>query len=199
MKKILLATFNSGKILEYKEIFKQFGLKIKLVSLKDLGISKKFNEDGKTFRENAVKKAKFYSAFSDLPILAEDSGLEIDYLEGEPGVRSRRWPGYEATDKELVALAMKKLQGVPLEKRGAGLRAVLALLFNGKIQTFEGSLRGVIVEKPLKKIVPGFPFRSIFYLPKLKKTLVELTMEEEAAIAHRKKIVKKSLLFLKNI
>ena len=185
--------------MEYKEIFKQFGLKIKLVSLKDLGISKKFNEDGKTFRENAVKKAKFYSAFSDLPILAEDSGLEIDYLEGEPGVRSRRWPGYEATDKELVALAMKKLQGVPLEKRGAGLRAVLALLFNGKIQTFEGSLRGVIVEKPLKKIVPGFPFRSIFYLPKLKKTLVELTMEEEAAIAHRKKIVKKSLLFLKNI
>jgi len=92
MEKLLIATTNPGKFREYKILLQD--LPLKMVSLRDLKIRKKPKEDGKTFRENAIKKAKFYSRLAQLPILADDGGLEIDYLKGEPGVKSRRWPGY---------------------------------------------------------------------------------------------------------
>ena len=92
MKKVLIATTNPAKIVEYGEIFKQLKLPVNLVSLKDLNIKNKVEEDGKTFEENAIKKADFYSKLSNLPTLSDDGGLEIDYLNGEPGIRSRRWP-----------------------------------------------------------------------------------------------------------
>jgi len=134
-----------------------------------------------------------------LPTLAEDSGLEIDYLNGQPGVKSRRWPGYEASDKELINITLKKLKGVTLEKRGAQLRVVMALIIDEKVKTFQGLLRGIIMEKPIKKMIPGYPFRSLFYLPEIKKVIGELTMEQEAMVAHRKKAVKKALPILKKI
>ena len=164
MKKLLIATTNQGKILEYREIFKDFAIQIELITLKDLNIEANVEEDGETFRENAIKKAEFYSGLSKLPTLSDDAGLEIDYLNGEPGVHSRRWPGYRATDEELMNLALEKLKGVPKEKRGAQLRAVVGLSFPGeeKIYTFEGILRGHIAEKPFQKTLAGYPFRSIF-------------------------------------
>ena len=182
--KILLATHNEGKILEYRVLIKDYPFEF--VALSDLGIKDEPEEDGKTFEENARKKAEFYSRFSNLPVLAEDGGIEIDYLNGEPGVVSRRWPGHKATDEALINMTLQKLKGVPKEKRGAQFRVVMALRINDKkILTSEAFLRGFITEKPIAKIVPGFPFRSLFYVPDLGKVLGELSMEEEAKVAHR--------------
>jgi len=195
MNKLLIATSNPGKVLEYRVILKD--LPIELVTLKDLNIKNSVEEDGKTFKENAIKKVKFYSELTGLPTLAEDSGLEIDYLNGEPGVKSRRWPGYDASDEELIQIALEKLKRVPQSQRGAQLRVVIALAINNNIQTFEGILRGEITEKPISAIIPGYPFRTLFYLPEINKVLGELTMEEEAEIAHRKQAIEKALPVIK--
>jgi len=194
MKKLLIATTNQGKISEYREIFKDFAIPIELVTLKDLNIETDVEEDGETFKENAIKKAEFYSGLTKLPILSDDAGLEIDYLDGEPGVHSRRWPGYRATDEELMNLALEKLKGVPEEKRGAQLRAVVSLFFPGeeKVYTFEGILRGHIAEKPFQKTLAGYPFRSIFIPAGAEKYLGEMDI-----VAHRKQAIEKALPVIK--
>ena len=194
MKKLLVATNNLGKIKEYKLIFKKLLPEIKIVSLKGLNISAKVNENGKNFKENAVKKASFYSKLSNFPTLSDDSGLEIDYLKGEPGVKSRRWPGYEATDKELIDFTLKKLAGVQKNKRGAQLWAVVCLIFSKerKNYLFEGILRGFIARKPIKKRIKGYPFRSIFVPAGNKKYLGELGL-----VAHRKQAIEKAIPLLK--
>jgi len=194
MNKFLIATTNPGKIREYKEIFKQLKIPLKIVSLKDLNIRIKIAETGKTFEENAVKKAKFCCKLTNLPTLADDSGIEIDYLNGEPGVRSRRWPGYEASDEEIIKFTLKKLKGVPKNKRGAQLRAVIGLAFPGdrKVYTFKGILRGVIAKKPIKKRFRGYPFRTLFIPAQSKKYLGELSI-----VAHRKQAIEKALPLLK--
>ena len=194
MKELLIATNNPGKFREYKEVFKQLKLPIKLTSLKELKIKEKVEETGKTFRENAVIKARFFSKLSRLPTLADDAGIEIDYLRGEPGVKSRRWLGYKLTDEEIINTALKKLEGVPKRKRSARLKAVMGLIFppNKKIYTFEVFLRGFIAEKPINKRVNGYPFRSIFIPLGKKKYLGQL-----GAVAHRKKAVEKSLPTIK--
>lgn len=194
MKKLLIATTNPGKLLEYRVLFRD--LPLELVTLKDANIKDGVEEDGKTFKENAVKKVKFYSKFVDFPTLAEDGGLEIDYLGGQPGAMSRRWPGYEATDRELVDMTLEKLKGVPSEKRGARLRVVIALAIDGGIHVFDGVLRGFIAEKSEAEIMPGFPFRSLFYVPAIDKVLGDLSIEEEAKIAHRRQAVEKAMPLL---
>jgi XTP/dITP diphosphohydrolase len=193
MSKILLATHNPGKILEYREIFKSYP--IELVTLRDINITHEPEETGKTFDENAIAKARYYAEHTDLPVLAEDSGLEIDYLNGEPGVYSGRWPGHKATDQELIDIAMSKLQNVPKEKRGAQFRVVVAFKMprENEVFTGQGMLRGMILEKPIKKIIPGFPFRSIFYVPEIDKVLGEMTESEEAQIGHRSQAMKQLL------
>ena len=199
MKKLLLATTNPGKILEHKEILKD--LPIEIISLRDLNLeNSQVEEDGKTFEENAIKKSKFFCKLTKLPTLADDGGIEIDALNGKPGVKSRRWPGHEATDEELVKMTLEKLDGLPPEKRGAQLRCSIAISFpdDEKIHLFEGILRGFIMEKPIG-IIPGFPFRSLFYLPEIGKILGELTMEEEAKIAHRKRAMEKAIPILKQM
>jgi XTP/dITP diphosphohydrolase len=201
MRKLLLATFNPGKVREYKWLLR--GLPLKILTLKQLKIKEKFEERGKTFKENAIAKAKFYSRLTGLPTIAEDSGLEIDILRGEPGVRSRRWPGYEAKDKELIDFTLKKLKGVPWQKRKAQLRTVLALAIPSRGKTsvflFEGKIRGVIAREPKGRLIPGYPFRPIFYLPKIKKTFAELGLKKEIKIGQRKKAVKKLIPILKKM
>lgn len=179
--------------MEYRELMKE--LPFEVVTLKDLGIGDEPEEDRPTFEENAAKKANFYSSFVDFPVLAEDSGLEIDYLGGEPGVLSRRWPGYEATDEELIEMVLKKLESVPADKRGAQFRVIMALKFprDENILFGEGTMRGFLTEKPIEKIIPGYPFRSLFYNPDVGKIIGEMTMEEEAKIAHRKQAILKLL------
>lgn len=193
MKKILIATKNPGKLLEYRQIMKT--LPFETITLKDLNITGEPEEDQPTFEANARKKAEFYSALADFPVLAEDSGLEIDHLNGQPGVLSRRWPGYEATDEELIRLALEKLSGIPYEKRGAQFRVVMALKFPGDGNIFfgEGVMKGFLMEKPIAKIIPGYPFRSLFFNPEINKVIGEMTMEEEAQIGHRKQALQKLL------
>lgn len=195
MKKVLVATQNPGKILEYKELLKDLPLEV--VTLQDLGIAEEAPEDAPTFEENAKLKVEFYSKFVDFPTIAEDSGLEIDNLNGEPGVKSRRWPGHRATDDELVKIIMEKMQGVPKEKRGAQFRVAMALKVPGKEAVIaEGKMRGVITDKPTETVITGFPFRSVFFVPQLGKVLGEMTMNEEAKIGHRKQALEKLLPLL---
>ena len=194
MKKLLIATTNPGKLKEYKELLKD--LSFDVVSLKDVKITKDAEEGEKTFEKNAIKKAMFYSKLANLPTLADDSGLEIDYLNGEPGVNSRYWPGHRATDQELIDLALQKLKGVPWRERKAKLKAVLALIIPPKkIFISAHEIKGFILTKP-RRLIPGYPFRSIFYLPKFKKVFSELSFKEEVKIGHRKKAFQKFIPIL---
>ncbi len=118
--------------------------------------------------------------------MADDSGLEIDFLGGEPGVQSRRWPGYEASDQELIDMALKKLKGVPWEKRTARLRAV-GTYYDGKHTIVKSAaIEGVIIEEYAGHCEPGYPFRSIFWIPRFGKLYQDLTEEEHEQINHRK-------------
>jgi len=198
MKKLLIATTNPAKFREYQALLKN--LSLKLFSLRDFKIKEKPKENGKTFKENAIKKAKFYSELINLPTLADDGGLEIDYLRGRPGIKSHRWPGYEASDQKLIDYTLKKLKGVPWEKRGTQFRVILALAIPGKkVLTFEGKKRGIILTEPRGKLIPGYPFRSIFYLPKYRKSFNELSFKEEIKIGHRKKPIRKLIPILKKL
>jgi XTP/dITP diphosphohydrolase len=185
--KILIATKNPGKAREIKEFLgASADWRIELVSLADLPGAPDVEETGKTFEENALLKAKIYFEWSGIPSIADDAGLEIDFLNGEPGVLSRRWPGYEATDEELIELALKKLEGVPREKRTAHLRTV-GLYYDGKnILSRTAGVQGLITENYIGHCEKGYPFRSIFWIPELNKLYQDLTHEEHEKINHRK-------------
>lgn len=196
-KKILIASRNPAKLNDYRKVFN--GLALKIVSLRDLNINQGLTEDGNSLKENAIKKVEFYGKITNLPTVGDDSGLEIDYLNGEPGVKSRRWPGYEATDQELIELVLEKLRGVPWEKRKAQLRAVVAIFLPQKgTFTFETKTSGFILEKPVGELIPGYPFRSIFYVSKYKKPFALLSPEEEDKISHRKRALRKLMKFLES-
>ena len=193
MKKLLIATTNPGKIAEYKTLLKGEGFD--LLTLRDVKITVPVEEDGQTLEENAVKKAIHYAYFSGFPTLADDGGIEVEALNGEPGVKSRRWPGYEASDEELIEMMMEKMKEVPWEKRRARFRVCLAFVMPNEDEVFvrEGAHEGYVADAP-SQFVPGYPFRSIFWLPELKKTLGELTPEEEAEVVlHRKKALQELL------
>jgi len=126
MKKILIATTNKAKLKEIKNGLKPLlKQKIKLLTLTDVGVEEKPEESGKTFCENAKIKAKFYAQKTNLPTLSDDGGLLIPFLNNEPGVRSRRWLGYEASDEELINYTLERLKNVPKEKRIAYLQVCL--------------------------------------------------------------------------
>ena len=195
--KILIATKNPGKAMEMK-IFLGDGFEI--VCLADLSDAPDIDETGNTFEENALLKARFYFEWSGIPSIADDAGLEIDHLNGEPGVLSRRWPGYEATDEELIEMALKKLGGVPKERRTAHLRTV-GLYYDGKnTLSRTASVEGYITEDYCGHCEKGYPFRSIFWIPKFNKLYQDLTHEEHEEINHRKVVygqLAKDILALK--
>lgn len=193
MRKLLIATTNPGKLEEIRYFLKN--LPLQLVGFEELGIKEKVREDGKTFEENAKKKAVFYAKISGLPTIADDGGLEIDILGGEPGVKSRRWiGGRETSDEKLLMHVLKKLKDVPVKKRDAQLRVVLALAMpGGKVFTSEGKVRGIIAKKPIQARTPGYPFRSLLYIPQIGKYYHQddLTAEENEKYNHRGKALKK--------
>lgn len=191
--RILVATKNPGKA---REIESFLGSIFEVVSLADFSDAPDIEETGKTFEENAILKAKKYFEWSGIPSVADDAGLEIDCLNGEPGVLSRRWPsfaeasegrfGREKTDRELIDLALEKLKGVPKEKRTAHLVAVGAY-YDGRNTIIEwGSIDGYIVEKQMAECEPGYPFRAIFMITEFGKLYQDLTHEEHEKINHRK-------------
>lgn len=199
MKKLLIATTNKGKLAEIKYFLQD--LPIELLGLEELGINEKVEETGKTYQENAKIKALFYSHKTGLPSLADDGGLEIECLGGKPGKKSKRWIGGEETsDEELINYTLKKLKGVPLSKRKACLVVVCALAFpNGDIFYSEGEVCGVIAQKPFKKRTKGFPYRSLLYLPQIKKFYHQddLIEEENKKYNHRGKALHKLKRILK--
>ncbi len=161
MKKLLIATGNPAKFNDYKTWMVDLGIEV--LSLNDLTISHEVDETGDTFKENALKKAKEYAEISGIPTLSDDAGLEVDYLNGEPGVASRTWLGYRMTDQQMIDELLERLSGVPLEQRTAKFVAVVALVFpDGTSFNSRGEERGYITETVSEVLVEGYPYNSIF-------------------------------------
>lgn len=190
MKKLLIATTNSGKLQELSEFLSD--VSVELVSLKGAGITDDFEENGKTYKENAEQKALFYAKKSNLPAIADDGGLEIDAFNGEPGIHSRRWLGYAASDEVLIEHMKKVAKELPDTNRKARFVTVVSFAMpSGKVWSAEGIVEGEIAKKPLLNFHKGYPYRSFFYLPGLKKYYFEseLTPDEIKKYNHRWKAV----------
>lgn len=182
MADLLLATTNQGKLREFREIFA--GIPFALTTLDERGIDLEVEETGLTFAENALLKAHAYSRASGLLTLADDSGLEIDALHGEPGVYSARWPTADTSYPERFALIFDRLAGLPPEQRTARFRCVIALARpDGWQETVEGVVEGVIADTPRGE--HGFGYDPIFLVPALGRTTAELPPEEKHRISHR--------------
>lgn len=189
MPKLLLATNNRAKVKEYTRLL--LGIPHTIVSLADVGIQMIIDETGATFEENAALKAKTYANLSNLLTMADDSGLEVDILGGQPGVLSARYAGEEATDKERIDYLLAKLGGIPWKKRTARFRCVIAIASpEGEVKLFTGECQGIIALKPTGE--KGFGYDPIFYLPQLGKTMAELSMDEKNDISHRGQAVIKA-------
>ena len=190
--KILIATTNPGKFTELKAML-DAGLEwLNLSDFENLG---EVIEDGETFAENARKKALLYAKQTKLWTIADDSGLVVDALGGQPGVKSARFSGAKETDRSLLdhknmAKVLELLQGVPTEKRTARFVCRLCLAGPEKILIeTEGDLEGFIAEKQQGK--NGFGYDPIFFVPQLNKTIAQLTTEQKNAISHRGNAIRK--------
>lgn len=198
MKKLVIASKNPGKVNEIRKFLKD--LNIKIISLKDVGVDVDVEETGKTYHENSKLKALFYAKLINLPVISDDAGLEIDALNGEPGINSRRWLGRHSTDEELINHLLKISKNLPDNNRKASFRTVITFaLPNGKYFQAMGKTRGIIAKKPANVRLKGYPFRMFFYFPKIKKydLETELSKEEERLYNHRYKALKKLMPFIK--
>lgn len=192
MKRILVATTNPAKLAEYRLLLSEFALEV--VSLADAGLREAPEETGATFADNARLKARFYFDSAAMPTIADDGGLEVDALGGEPGVRSHRWlGGGENSDAALVAEVIRRMEGVEDARRGARIRAAAALVWreDGEVheRVAEAAIEGVIARRAWPHMRPGFPYRAVLYLPERRCYLAELGGEEEARIGQRRKAV----------
>ena len=192
-KKLLLATTNQGKVREIKKLLRGLGFKIEsLAEYPELGI---FKEKGQTFEENSQGKSLFYSRKYPGLVLAEDSGLEVEALNGQPGVRSARFAGPQASDNQNISKLLRLLRNVPTGKRRARFVCVATLAQNGRvIKSFKGQVRGKITAAPQGR--GGFGYDPVFYYPPLKKTFAQLTAEEKNTISHRGRALRKLRKFL---
>ncbi|MCH5255468.1 MAG: XTP/dITP diphosphatase [Lachnospiraceae bacterium] len=181
-KTIVFATGNQGKMREIRQILA--GMDVDILSMKEAGISMDIVEDGTTFEENAVIKAKAVASATKHIVLADDSGLEIDYLNKEPGIYSARYMGEDTSYDIKNANLIERLSGVEDEKRTARfVCAIAAVLPDGQILTVQGVIEGRIAYEP--KGSNGFGFDPIFYLPEYGCTSAELSEEDKNAISHR--------------
>jgi XTP/dITP diphosphohydrolase len=182
MVKLLLATNNQGKVREYKSLFSD--LPYEVVTLAEQGITVEVEEAGSSLEENARLKATTIVAQSHLLTLADDSGLEVDALGGEPGPLSHRYAGEGASDADRVNYLLSRLKGVPRVERTARFRCVIALaLPGGEVEFCRGECPGIITLEPYGE--QGFGYDPIFYLPQLGKTMAELSLEEKNRVSHR--------------
>jgi XTP/dITP diphosphohydrolase len=194
MPKLLLATSNKAKVREYKSMLKD--LPCALVSLAELGIKTEVDEVGKSLEENAKLKATTLARESRLLVLADDSGLEVDALGGEPGRLSARYAGEGASDKDRVNYLLARLKDVPEEKRSARFRCVIAIAQpDDEVELCSGECEGVITLEPRGE--EGFGYDPIFYLPGLGKTMAELTLEEKNRVSHRGRAARQAIKLLR--
>jgi XTP/dITP diphosphohydrolase len=186
--KLLLATNNQGKVREYKSLLKDIPLE--LVTLAEQGITTVVDEVGDSLEENARLKAKVLAAESRLIALADDSGLEVDALGGEPGRLSARYAGENASDSDRVNYLLSRLENIPWQKRTARFRCVIAIAEpDGEAELCSGECRGIIALKPRGK--KGFGYDPVFYLPELDKTMAELPLEVKNRVSHRGQAARK--------
>ncbi|MGD0806829.1 MAG: RdgB/HAM1 family non-canonical purine NTP pyrophosphatase [Anaerolineales bacterium] len=193
--RLLVATTNAGKQREYRDLLRE--LPAEIVFPNDLGITLEVEEDGSTFRENAAKKAVALSRASGLLSLADDSGLEVDALGGEPGVRSSRYAGPGADDPRRRAFLLEKLRGIPAP-RTARFVCVIAIAVPGGGTSFaEGECRGEIT--PAERGSNGFGYDPIFQPAGFSRTMAELTPAEKNRISHRARAAEAAIPILRTL
>ena len=192
--KLLVATGNPGKAHELADLLA--GLPFEIVWLWDLALPTEIDEPADTFEGNTVIKAEAYAEMSGLLTLADDSGLEVDALNGEPGVHSKRFAGEDATDEDRARIVLQKLAGVPWEERTAQYRCVIAVAEPGvNTVTCESVCSGMIGYELRGNA--GFGYDPVFYLPEYGKTVAELPLKEKNKISHRAKAAKQAGALLK--
>jgi XTP/dITP diphosphohydrolase len=181
---VVLATGNKNKVNEFRELMAEFPVEVKCLS--DFGPLPMIVEDGTTFDENAYKKAHHVAKVLGIPAIADDSGISVKALNGEPGVYSARYAGEGATDKDNCQKLLKKMAGV--ENREAFFSCVLSIAVpSGPALTYEATCSGTILESPRGE--GGFGYDPLFYYEPLQKTFAELTMEEKNLVSHRGKVL----------
>ncbi|MBP9670500.1 non-canonical purine NTP pyrophosphatase [Candidatus Woesebacteria bacterium] len=204
MTNIVYATTNPGKFAEVQKIFSGHGITIHPAS--KYGVNLEVDETGETLEENAILKAEAYSLAinrSDVVVISDDTGLEIDALGNEPGIKVRRWKGYRMSDEEIINYTIERLSGVIDQKRTAHFRTIIAVAELGKkTMTFEGKLYGRILDKPTNLRVEGLPFQSLFYVTEYSLMLGDLhdmDVSQKLAqkiITHRERAVIYALPYL---
>lgn len=188
MKEILIATRNKGKVSEFAALLSKKGIAIK--SLLDFPNVADVPETGSTFKENAMIKAEAISSHFQKIVIADDSGLIVDVLNGRPGVFSARYAGEEKSDEKNNQKVLRELEGVPKEKRTAAFHCALAVAIpNKETSVFEGDCAGFILEQPIGE--NGFGYDPLFYVQEKGKTMAQLSKEEKNKISHRAKALKK--------
>ena len=182
LERIVFATGNKGKIKEIQMILAD--LEVEVITMKEAGIEIDIVEDGKTYEENAMIKARAVAKYTDAIVMADDSGLEIDYLNNEPGIYSARYMGEETSYRIKNANLIERLNGVPDEQRTARfVCASAAVLPDGRELTTRGIIEGRIGYE--EKGENGFGYDPIFYVPRFGKTTAELSEEEKNQVSHR--------------
>ncbi len=187
MKELLIGTHNRHKTAEISKLLK--GLPLEIRDLSQFPAIEPVEEDGETLLDNAVKKAKYYSEKTGLAVLADDTGLEVEALNGEPGVRSARYAGEHCTYEDNNRKLIESLAAAKGGNRTAHFKCVIAF-YDPKtrdLKTTEGVIRGTILDSFQGK--HGFGYDPVFYVPELKKTLAEMTLEEKNIVSHRAQAV----------
>jgi len=196
MPKLLLATNNKAKVREYKSLLRNPAYE--LVTLAEQGINTVVDEVGENLEENARLKATALATESQLLALADDSGLEVDALGGEPGRLSARYAGEGASDRDRVNYLLSRFKGVPWLERSARFRCVIAIATpDGEVELCSGECQGIITFEPRGK--HGFGYDPVFYLPQLDKTMAELPLEIKNQVSHRGQAARKAFQVLERL
>lgn len=186
LNKLIVATGNEGKLKEIREILND----TEVLGLHDLKLDIEIVEDGDSFTANAQKKAETIMQLLHLPVLADDSGLEVEALGGRPGVYSARFAGEQANDADNIQKLLYELRDVPNEQRGARLVCVMCLVMpDGSIHTTRGEVNGTILREI--RGANGFGYDPVFYVKEYDKTFAELSSDEKNAISHRGKALRR--------
>ena len=184
MQKLLIATHNQGKLREFRQLLADLDLDV--TDLEAVGITHDVEETGTTFAENAILKARAYAEMSGLLTWSDDSGLEVDALQGRPGVYSARYGGPGLSQRDRYLLLLDELRAYPREQWSARFRCVVALaLPDGTLHTVDDTLEGIITDHPAGEY--GFGYDPIFYLPEYNATLAEISPDLKNQISHRGK------------
>ena len=194
-RQLLIATHNDGKLREFVNLLRD--VPFSLTSLLEQGVSEEVEETGTTFQENAIIKAQAYSQLTGLLTLADDSGLEVDALGGDPGVYSARYGGEGLTDEGRVDLLLHNMRGVPWNLRSARFRCVIAIAApNKEPVTVEGTVEGIIQYEPAGD--GGFGYDPVFLLPQKGLTTAQLPMDEKNSLSHRGQAAQKAAALLQD-